>query len=290
MGKQTELVERTIALLGRVHKWNWRNTDALARELRVDRQELLRALARHASCKQRKIRYHPFPSGRKLDILWGLVERVGEDPDLPPLRRADLPANEPPAELDPAIPWVFLSHSHRDAPWVLEIAELLKGAGAACWLYQLHIEFQETVIPTVREALRRCRCSIVCASRRSLGSLWVQKEFMFALDQLSKPVLVVLDGTDDALLEGFRPGLRPEQTQAKIGALAREAAAQLGVGDPPRWERIATEFAREVHDFRRRGGPLVVHPAPAPAYRGDFVHFDQILGIISWAAALGSGN
>ncbi len=254
MARQAELVDRTEELLRRVGKWDWRNTDALARELRVDRDELLRALAHHASGDRPRIRYHPLPSGRRLDILWGLVERVGDDPDLPPLQRADLPAEESPLELDGSRPWVFVSHSHRDAEWVFQIVSLLKCAGIACWLYQLHIEFRETVIPSVRSALERCRGAMVCVSRNALGSMWVQKEFGFALDELDKPPMVVLDGTDPSLLDCFRGGHPAHVTQTKVQRLARQTAATLGIADGARWERIAMEFAAgSMNSCKRKG-------------------------------------
>ncbi|MDH3639008.1 MAG: toll/interleukin-1 receptor domain-containing protein [Gammaproteobacteria bacterium] len=286
MATQSELVVRTEELLRRVRRWDWRNTDALARELRVDRDELLHALAHHASGKRPRIRYHPLPSGRRLDILWGLVERVGDDPDLPPLERADLPEDEAPVESDRTIPRVFVSHSHRDAEWVFEIASVLKPLGIACWLYQLHIEFRETIIPSVRSALERCRGAIVCVSRHGLGSLWVQKEFGFALNELNKPLLVVLDGTDPSLLDCFRRDRPAHAMQSQVQQLARETAADLAVEDRERWERISMEFAHGVHDFVQQGGALLVHPEPALENRGEFVRFDQTTDVIRWAAAL----
>ena len=101
------------------------------------------------------------------------------------------------------MPNVFVSHIHRDAEAVIDIARRLQEAGARPWLYTSGIEHLAPIIVWVREALRQCRGLLVFVSVASLGSFWVRKKFGLPLDELSvrvDQVLVVFDGNDEDLV------------------------------------------------------------------------------------------
>jgi len=281
-----DLIESVCSLLQKVNTWKWRNTSALARELKVDKETLLKALASHASKPDRRVRYHPKPSRHRMDILWGLVDVVGEDNHLPSLTQHDSPENEIHLNVEPSSPWVFLSHNHRDVPRVLEISKAMADMDVGCWLYETHIEFNATIIPKVREGLEQCCGLIVYVSAHSIGSLWVQKEFGFALEELNKPTMIVLDGSDVQLINCFKKGQEHHQIAERVSDYARSSAAKLGISSLNDRIRIANEFARQVSNFAARDGVVILYPVPSQYAHTRIFNYGDINKIKQWASNL----
>jgi len=194
-----DTINQVCALFERVKKWKWRTTGALEQELGLGSGTLFPILEEHASLPNRKIRYHKYPS-RKLEVLWGVVSQVGENPRLPALRRADYPSED---TLRARGPLIFISHNHRDENTTKAIAQMLTKSGATPWLFEMEIEQDQPIIHAVHDSIQRCDGAIVFISRSALGSLWVHKEFSKALKEVNHSVLVILDGSDEALLEAI---------------------------------------------------------------------------------------
>ncbi len=258
-----ELVEQVRDLLARVRRWNWRTTSGLASELGIERERLWRVLRAHVSRGDRIIRHHARPS-RRMETLWGLIERVGEDPDLPPLTRADYPEADDglAADVAAAAPLVFVSHSHRDGASALEIARELAQAGVEPWLYKTGIEVDQAIIAAVDGALRQARAFTVYVSGRSLGSQWVHKEFGFVLAELGISTLVVLDGGDAGLLECFDTSLARDGSHRKVKQYARTQAERLQPRSPDDWVRIAANFGAGLFEYLEKGGCAAFYPRP----------------------------
>ena len=196
----SNVISDVCEVLRRVSKWRWRTTEALARELELEPHMLFRVLEEHANQEGRRLRYNRYPS-RRLNVLWGLVDCVGEDPHLPPLRRADQPDATRPERLHNGSPLVFVSHCHRDAEAAAAVAKLLQQSGGQPWLFETEIEEDAPIIAAVYESIENCEGVVVFVSRAALGSLWVQKEFGKTLDELRCPVLVLLDDDDAGMVE-----------------------------------------------------------------------------------------
>ena len=196
----SSLIDDVIAVLDRVKKWKWRTTRGLEEELRLSSGTLFPVLEEHANQKNRKIRYHRYPS-RNLEVLWGLVTRVGEDPNLPPIRRATYPSGDSTRGVGPLI---FVSHSHSDESVAVKIGQILIESGAQPWLFEMKIEEDQPIIHAVHESIQNCDGAVVYISSPALGSLWVHKEFGRALNEVNASVLVVLDGSDPQLVDAFQ--------------------------------------------------------------------------------------
>ena len=196
----SSLIDDVCAVLDRVKKWKWRTTRGLEEELRLESGTLFPVLEEHANQKNRKIRYHKYPS-RSLEVLWGLVARVGENPNLPPIRRATYPSADSTRGVGPL---VFVSHSHRDESVAVKIGQMLIESGAQPWLFEMKIEEDQPIIHAVYESIQNCDGAVIYISRSALGSLWVHKEFGRALNEVNASVLVVLDGGDPELVDAFQ--------------------------------------------------------------------------------------
>jgi hypothetical protein len=250
------VIEEVCALLGRVKKWKWRTTSALERELKMSAGTLYPVLERHVSDPKRKIRYHKYPS-RSLEVLWGLVDTVGERADLPPLRRVDPPSESGFVGVGPSI---FISHAHADEETAKKIGERIANAKGQPWLFEMEIETDQPIIGSVKETIQKCQGAIVFVSCSALGSLWVHKEFGRTLNGLNPKTLVVLDDQDVALLQAV--GNR------NIGDIEQCVRARGGSDDQ----------IRRSHDF---ADDLFARPIP-------MVNLGDETGIEDWLSSIES--
>src|SRR5689334_10459566 len=78
---------------------------------------------------------------------------------------------------------VFLSHSSLDRAFAIQIAGLLRFHGVAVWFSQTDIVGAQQWHDEIGNALRRCDWFILLLSTNSVGSDWVKRELLFALNE-----------------------------------------------------------------------------------------------------------
>jgi hypothetical protein len=77
---------------------------------------------------------------------------------------------------------VFLSHSSADKEFADLLAETLKKHGIPVWYSQTNILGAQQWHDEIGEALKRCDWFIVILTDKSVQSMWVKREIMFALN------------------------------------------------------------------------------------------------------------
>ena len=78
---------------------------------------------------------------------------------------------------------VFLSHSHRDRPFVLQLSEVLRNQGVPFWYSEVHILAAHMWHDQIGAALGRCDWFILVLSPDAVESQWVKRELLFCLMQ-----------------------------------------------------------------------------------------------------------
>ncbi len=78
---------------------------------------------------------------------------------------------------------VFLSHSDHDRDFVDELAGALQRHGVPTWYSRQRILGAAQWHDELGEALRRCDWFVVVLSPRAVGSVWVKRELLFALNE-----------------------------------------------------------------------------------------------------------
>jgi hypothetical protein len=120
----------------------------------------------------------------------------------------------------------------------------------------------------------------------SIGSLWVQKEFGFALEELNKPTMVVFDGSDVQLINCFIKEQEHHQIAERVSEYVRSTADNLSISSLNDRIRIANEFARHVSNFAARGGEVILHPVPSQDVQTRIFDYGDINKIKQWASDL----
>ena len=78
---------------------------------------------------------------------------------------------------------VFLSHSDQDRQFTTDLAEMMRYHGIPVWYSRTNILGAQQWHDEIGAALRRCDWFVLVLSPRSVGSIWVKREFLFALQQ-----------------------------------------------------------------------------------------------------------
>lgn len=78
---------------------------------------------------------------------------------------------------------VFLSHSDRDRQFATDLAEVMRSHGIPVWYSRTNILGAQQWHDEIGSALRRCDWFVLVLSTRSVESIWVKREFLFALQQ-----------------------------------------------------------------------------------------------------------
>lgn len=78
---------------------------------------------------------------------------------------------------------VFLSHSSLDRQFATTIAEVMRRHGVPVWYSQTNIVGARQWHDEIGAALQRCDWFAVILSPNSVGSMWVKRELLFALQQ-----------------------------------------------------------------------------------------------------------
>lgn len=103
---------------------------------------------------------------------------------------------------------VFLSHSSKDKPTVIGIAEKLKADGLRVWLDAWEIRPGDHILAKIEEGLEQSRVLVLCMSAQAAGSDWAQLEsqtfrFRDPLNKERRFIPLLLDDTP------MRGGLAP---------------------------------------------------------------------------------
>ncbi|MGV0107529.1 toll/interleukin-1 receptor domain-containing protein [Nostoc sp. DSM 114167] len=77
----------------------------------------------------------------------------------------------------------FLSHSSQDQEFVSKLAEVLRHHGIPVWYSKTNILGAQQWHDEIGNALKRCDWFLVVLSPSSVGSMWVKRELIFALQQ-----------------------------------------------------------------------------------------------------------
>ena len=78
---------------------------------------------------------------------------------------------------------VFLSHASQDDEFVGHLANVLRSHGIPFWYSKVNILGAQQWHDEIGDALKRCDWFVVILSPRSVESMWVKRELLFALQQ-----------------------------------------------------------------------------------------------------------
>jgi hypothetical protein len=92
-------------------------------------------------------------------------------------------------------PYIFISHSSKDKPFVQGFAAQLEAAGLGTWVDAEDILDGDQWVKVIQQAVEECHAFVVVWSANARSSAWVQRETLLALS-LNKPVcIIVIDDT-----------------------------------------------------------------------------------------------
>ena len=90
------------------------------------------------------------------------------------------------------MPTIFLSHNHRDKPFVRELASYLKKYNITVWIDEAEIKIGESLTSKVGEAINENDFFGVVISNNSKDSEWVKRELQIATQREFKEKRVVV--------------------------------------------------------------------------------------------------
>ncbi len=267
----------------------WMTAQGLARKLggSFDAELIRTTLIDHAAQEDRCIRYSYYPSRRTLDILWGHIEVVGEIGAQPDLFRDDGGADS--AEVrsgEEGSSAVFLSHNHRDAEKAFSLADRLDDI--SCWLFQTGIRDGELIAEAVQEAIRSGAIFVTYVTGNSLGSLWVQKEFVGRQHLGNVRAFVVIDGSDKGLVDLFASFANGDGFDWNaVEAYAGKRAADLGYANPASWIGRCEGFIRAIDELLGCREDIYSFPDPKASRADRIKNTNQLADAIQGALATG---
>lgn len=92
-------------------------------------------------------------------------------------------------------PYIFISHSSKDKPFVHPFAAQLGAAGLNTWVDVEDIHDGDQWVRVIQAGVEGCGALVVVWSANARGSVWVERETLLAL-RLNKPVFIaVIDDT-----------------------------------------------------------------------------------------------
>jgi len=78
---------------------------------------------------------------------------------------------------------IFLSHASEDKKFAHALAQVLRAHGLPVWFSRTNIRGAQQWHDEIGAALRRCDWFLVALTPRSVASMWVKRELLFALQQ-----------------------------------------------------------------------------------------------------------
>lgn len=88
---------------------------------------------------------------------------------------------------------VFISYSHQDKTYANKLAKSIETRGVSVWIDD-RIDYGTQWSRVIQENLEACKVVVVIMSPRSLDSIWVQNELLYAIDQRKFVFPVLLEG------------------------------------------------------------------------------------------------
>jgi hypothetical protein len=151
-------------------------------------------------------------------------------------------------------PYLFISHSSKDARATSYLADGLRDAGHRCWVDVAAIPDGSTWVREIEDGVRGCAALIVVMTEHSRASEWVEREALLALE-LKKPVFVAR--FDDAplpihLISRQASDFRKRKSPAlrKLVAALETALAATPAPDPrPAPDPIKHAFFKYLEQF-----------------------------------------
>jgi hypothetical protein len=104
----------------------------------------------------------------------------------------------------------FISYSHADKEFAIWFFEKLQGRGVRCWLDEKNMRPGERILDAVGRAISSHERVLLCCSRTSLESWWVQDEVRKAQElerQFDTQLRIIPILLDNHLLQGWTNGL-----------------------------------------------------------------------------------
>lgn len=78
---------------------------------------------------------------------------------------------------------LFISHSSKDKPFVVKLAEDLKRAGFSVWLDQWELTPGDSISEAISDAITKSRFLLIVMSPDYFNSPWTLIEYMAAMDK-----------------------------------------------------------------------------------------------------------
>ena len=241
-------------------------------------------LIEHCQSPKRAIRYSYYPSKKTLDILWGHVEVIGEKQDL-----ADWIAKTNPSTNHARIFLRTLPGSLSRITIVIlvmpsELRRLISEKRYGAWLFETEIPRGGMITPLAGKGIRECKFFLAYVTRRSIGSLWVHKEWEVARSQDCE-TYVVVDGIDKDLLRLFEDWTN-KWPRVREGTLefCSAAAHQLDQSSDSIWARRCEAFVDSLHEYVGNTNLLLTYPTvrESTPWRGKLKiqPFEQFLAAV----------
>jgi hypothetical protein len=106
---------------------------------------------------------------------------------------AELLRRLPPLKQGHALPSVFLSHSHRDKPFVRSLAKHLEQFRLRVWLDEAELNVGDSLVQKLSEVIKKIDLVLAVLSKTSVKSRWVQEELQWAMShQIARRRIKVL--------------------------------------------------------------------------------------------------
>ena len=147
----------------------------------------------------------------------------------------------------------FISYSHADKPFVRRLYSTLQDRGIRCWLDEHELLPGDKIYSEVDRGIRQWDKVLLCCSKESLTSWWVDNEIKIAFDkeqqlwrQSRKEVLVLIPlDLNGYLFRQWHSGMATE-VKARV-------AARFGGWDQDS-KKFEEQFERLVRALRTDGG------------------------------------
>ena len=76
---------------------------------------------------------------------------------------------------------IFLSHNHKDKPFVRQLVKNFEKAGLSCWVDEAELDIGDSIIDRIGQGIYESDMVAAIISTNSVGSAWVQKELQLAM-------------------------------------------------------------------------------------------------------------